>query len=333
MGIIPSLIREARPAKALYDPARDVPDLSDKVIIVTGTKVISFGSQLVCDPQCHAGGNTGIGYEIVKQLLLKNGKVYVATRDRKKSEVAIDKLQNETGKLAYFLPLDLADLESVKASADEFKSKETELHVLFNNAGLSEPPIGQLTKQGIDMQFGVNVLGHYHFTSLLLPALIAGAQSSGDGKARVVNLASSSHLLTNCLWWDTFEDGPARRSKNLMYLYNQSKFGNVVFSHELARRYGEKGIVSTAVNPGIIRSELQRYYGAVKNWVLDNILLWDTPYGAMTPLYAGTAPEGKDFNGMYLVPWARIGSARKETHNRDTGERLWTWLEEKTKGF
>jgi hypothetical protein len=66
MGIIRSLIREARPAKAQYDPARDVPDLSGKIIIVTGTKVNSFGSSLVYDPPCCVGGNTGIGYEIVK---------------------------------------------------------------------------------------------------------------------------------------------------------------------------------------------------------------------------------------------------------------------------
>ena len=74
--------------------------------------------------------------------------------------------------------------------------------------------------------------GHYHFTRLLLPCLIAGTKSSGDGKARIVNLASSSHLLTNCLWWDTFEDGPARRSKSRTELYNQSKFvGFVTLIH------------------------------------------------------------------------------------------------------
>ncbi|KAF8585072.1 NAD(P)-binding protein [Ramaria rubella] len=312
MGIIASLVREAWPSKTSYDPEKDVPDLSGKVIIVTG-------------------GNTGIGYEVVKQLLKKNAKVYVATRNETKSQAAIKRLQEETGKLGYFLQVDLADLDSIKASVEEFKGKETALHVLFNNAGLAEPPT-QTTKQGVDMQFGVNVLGHYYFTRLLLPLLFAGAKSSNDGKARVVNLASSSHLLADGIWWDILEEKPARKERSLTELYNHSKFGNVVFSHELARRYGDQGIVSTALNPGIIRSELQRHYTGAKAWVLDKILLWDTPYGALTPLYAGTSPEGRDFNGKYLIPWAQIGSARKETHNRETGERLWSWFEEMTKG-
>jgi len=256
----------------------------------------------------------------------------VAARDKVKSQTALERLRKETGKEGQFLQLDLADLDSIRMSAEEFKSQENELHVLFNNAGVSEPPIAQVTKQNCDMQFGVNVLGHYHFTRLLLPVLFAGAKSSGDGKARIVNTASSSHLLTNGLWWDTFEDGPARKKKSAMDLYNQSKFGNVVLSNELARRYGDQGIVSIALNPGIIRSELQRYYGGLKNWALETFLLWDTPYGALTPLYAGTTPEGKDFNGKYLIPWARMGSAREETHDRKTGEKLWSWLEEKCKG-
>lgn len=69
--------------------------------------------------------------------------------------------------------------------------------------------------------------GHYHFTRLLLPPLLAGTKTSGDGKARVVNVSSSSHLMTSRLWWDTFEDGPARRSKSLQQLYNQSKFVSI----------------------------------------------------------------------------------------------------------
>lgn len=103
------------PPKPTYDPATDMPDLTGKVAIVTG-------------------GNTGIGFETVKQLLLKNSKVYLAARDETKAMDAIAKLKDETGHDAIFLKMDLADLDSVKAAANEFLGKEERLHLLYNNA-------------------------------------------------------------------------------------------------------------------------------------------------------------------------------------------------------
>lgn len=131
------------------------------------------------------------------------------------------------------------------------------------------PPIESITSDGYDMQFGTNVLGHYYFTTLLLPALLAGANSSPDKKVRVVNTSSIGHEYGD-LDFNTFKDSPSRRKKTTEWLYFQSKFvslfqswfyelligvwylikGNIVFSNELARRYGDQGIVSTALNPG-----------------------------------------------------------------------------------
>jgi retinol dehydrogenase-12 len=106
-------------------------------------------------------------------------------------------------------------------------SKEKELHVLFNNGGVMVPPIEQLTEDGYDLQFGTNVLGHYYFTMLLLPALFAGTKTSGDGKARVVNTSSSTHMFSN-MNFDTFADGPARKKAGTQTLYSQSKHVRVV---------------------------------------------------------------------------------------------------------
>lgn len=102
-------------------------------------------------------------------------------------------------------------------------SKEKELHILFNNGGVMNSPIDQLTEDGYDLQFGSNVLGHYYFTTLLLPALLEGAKTSGDGHARVVNTSSSRHLMGQ-LDFNTFKDGPARRKAGSAKLYSQSKY-------------------------------------------------------------------------------------------------------------
>ncbi|KAJ8488637.1 hypothetical protein ONZ51_g3428 [Trametes cubensis] len=112
------------PPKARWGVA-DIPDLTGKVMIVTG-------------------GNAGIGRETVKALLLHNAKVYMASRNEEKALAAITQLERETGRRAIFLKLDLANLSSVKAAAQEFMSKETKLHVLFNNGGVTYPPRGTI---------------------------------------------------------------------------------------------------------------------------------------------------------------------------------------------
>jgi len=132
-------------------------------------------------------------------------------------------------------------------------SKEKELHVLFNNAGIVSPKsYDDLTKDGFDLTFGVNTLGHAHFTLCLIDLLLEGAKSSPDGKARVVNVASD-HVYRHVpalIDYDTLTDGEKRRECSFFWLYNQSKYGNLAFSNELSRRYKDKGIVSTALNPG-----------------------------------------------------------------------------------
>jgi retinol dehydrogenase-12 len=166
-------------------------------------------------------------------------------------------------------------------------SKEKELHVLFNNGyvavlancqnqrnncnflrGVMAPPIEQLTADGYDLQFGTNVVGPFYFTKLLLPTLISTAKSSPDGHARILATASPSHLFV-ALNFNTFKDGPARKAVSPDDLYAQSKVvcldtsvrlswstnyiyvqGNIVVAKELAKRYGDQGIVSTSLNPG-----------------------------------------------------------------------------------
>ncbi|EJD04808.1 NAD-binding protein [Fomitiporia mediterranea MF3/22] len=303
---------QSRPPKTKFT-VDDIPDLSGKVTIVTG-------------------GYTGIGLETAKALLRHNAKVYIAGRNKAKADAAISELNKETGKEAVFLELDLASLKAVKKAAEEFISKETQLNILFNNGGVMYPPVEQLTPDGYDLQFGTNVLGHFYFTQLLIPVLLETAKSSPDSHVRVVTTSSLGHMMhvSSNIRYDTLRDSPARKKLGTMNLYAQSKFGNVLIARELARRYGDQGIVSTSLNPGNIKTELQRNVKGIQKKILD-LALFPAPFGALTQLYAGTSPAAKDINGAYLVPWARVAECRKDARDPKTAEELWHWCEEQVK--
>ncbi|KAF8130335.1 hypothetical protein EV363DRAFT_1432229 [Boletus edulis] len=316
MGLAYSMFRELYPPTPHFT-AESVPDLSGKVVLVTGA-------------------NAGIGKETARVLLIKNAKVWIACRDVSKGEAALRELKELTGKDAHLLKLNLANLRSIKLSVEEFLQRETQLHILFNNAGVFRPPIELVTDDGYDLTFGTNVLGHFYLTKLLLPILMSTAKSSPEGTVRVVNSASQGHLFGN-LQFDTFVDGPKRRADHTFRLYAQSKTGNIVFSAELHRGYHDQGIISTALHPGlslprlaipastfiflpgVIDTQIKRHLSGI--WQqLSTWALWDTSHGALTQLYAGTAPDAAKLGGQYLIPWARV--------DPQLGKELWTWLEE-----
>ncbi|KAF8915859.1 hypothetical protein CPB85DRAFT_1374853 [Mucidula mucida] len=309
MGNAVGILKEFFPPTPKYAPSKDMPDLTGKVVIVTG-------------------GNTGTTH--FQALLEHNAKPG-------QTLAAIEKLKSETGgKEAIFLRLDLASLADVKRSAEEFKSKEEQLHILINNAAVLHSPLSDLTKDGYNMQFGTNVLGHFYFTTLLLPLLEKAARAEppdAKGDVRVVNVASSGiHSWSkNDLAWDSLIDGPRRRKLRPLDSYVQ---GNVLFSQELARRFGDKGIVSSSLNPGNLASELYRdtIIGRLQ-FIASHLFLYEVSYGALTPLWAATSLEGRNFNGAYLIPWARVGKATPLCDNPDVAEALWEWCEEQVSRF
>ncbi|KAI5118804.1 hypothetical protein M0805_005146 [Coniferiporia weirii] len=301
---------EAFPPKSKFN-AKDVPDLSEKVALVTG-------------------GNSGIGKETVKVLLNNNAKVYMACRNKEKADAAIAELKKETGKEAIFLELDLANLKSIKQATETFASQERELHILFNNGGVMWAPMDMLTTDGYDLQFGTNVLGHFYLTKLLVPKLTEGSKSS-DGRARVVTTSSIMRHFAQKIEYESLKPGPKRNKLGSKGLYAQSKFADVILSKEIARRYGEEGIVAIACAPGILKTDILRHSNPVLSWMIDTIYMYKASYGALTQLYAGTSPDAKDLNGSFLVPWARVGSAGRGTGDSKTGEELWNWLEEQVK--
>ncbi|OCH84430.1 NAD(P)-binding protein [Obba rivulosa] len=310
LGLYWEMAKQSWPPKPQFSP-NHIPDLTGRVVIVTG-------------------GNTGIGKETIKALLEHNAKVYMASRSKDKADVAIQELKEETGKEAIFLQLDLGNLAAIKKAADEFLSKERELHVLFNNAGVMLPPLDWLTDDGYDMQFGTNVLGHWYFTELLMPALLAGKESSPDGHARVITTSSSAAYMYT-VNWELFRDGPARKKMSSQELYAHSKFLNVVVAREVAKRYGDKGIISLSCNPGNLKTDLQRHIPTFARRIMHS-MLYPAHMGALTQLWGGLMPEPAQHNGEFLIPWARFGKCRAEAYDDATGERLWNYLQEQVKG-
>ncbi|TFK24389.1 NAD(P)-binding protein [Coprinopsis marcescibilis] len=301
-----AFVTEGFPPKSQFG-VDDIQDLTGKVAIVTGS-------------------NTGVGKETVKALLNHNAKVYLAARNPEKAEQAIKDLKEETGKEAVFLKLDLSDLKSVKSSAEEFISKEKELHILFNNAGVMHCPVSEVTAQGYDLQFGTNVLGHFYFTKLLLPVLISTAKLTPEGKTRIIN-TSSIMSRVGSLNFNTLKDGPTRKKQFSGTLYCQSKLGNAMISNEFAKRYGDQGIISVACNPGNLDTDLLRHLPSLMQRLM-RLIIHPSSQGALTQLWAGTTEEGLTMNGKYLVPWARLGEPNPLALDESLRDELWKWLEE-----
>ncbi|KAH6910230.1 hypothetical protein BKA70DRAFT_1272540 [Coprinopsis sp. MPI-PUGE-AT-0042] len=301
---------------------KDMPDLTGKVVIVTG-------------------GNSGLGRDTVKSLLVKDARVYMACRSEEKAKAVIEELAKETGKTALFLKLELSDLGSVERAAEDFLQKEQRLDILFNNAGIS-PPTGpedpaNLTPEGYDTVFETNVTGHFYFTQLLLPVLISTAESAEKGSVRIINLSSCGHHMVGSkpIEYETLRESKLRRKRTATsYQYYQSKFGNLLVSNELAKRYGDKNIVSIAVHPGIFDTQITTKLAVdfiMNIFIGPGGLLFRNPreWGSLTQLWAGTSAEAASLNGKYVVPWGKLGTPRPESNEEKHISELWTWLEKR----
>ncbi|KAF8631404.1 hypothetical protein AX15_002412 [Amanita polypyramis BW_CC] len=325
MGLVYSLIQQCVPPKPQFS-INDIPDLSGKTVIVTGASTGEWPGDYSSSTSINA--TQGIGKETVKVLLSHNAKVYIVGRNREKTEHTIAELKEVTGREAQFIECDLADLESIKAAAEIFTSREQELHVLINNAGVMFPPVSELTVQGYDSQLGTNVLGHFYLTKLLLPILMSTTKTSGN-KVRVVTVSSIAHHFGN-IDFSTLRDSPARRRWGVLTLYTQSKFADIVFAAELGRKYGDQGIVSITLNPGNIRTELGRHLPSLVMRIAA-LFCYPASTGALSQLYAATDPGAEKLNGKYLIPWARLGEPKQSALDPQLGKEFWEWCEEQVK--
>jgi NAD(P)-dependent dehydrogenase (short-subunit alcohol dehydrogenase family) len=264
------------------------------------------------------GANTGIGRATAEALAGRGARVYVASRSRAKGEEAVAGIKASAGSdSVWFLPLDLADLDSVRSCAADFLARGEPLHVLVNNAGVA----GQrgLTRQGFELMFGVNHLGHFALTSLLLERLTDSAP------ARIVTVASDAHYSAPGIDFEALR----HRARGLTGLreYAVSKLCNVLFSAELARRTAGTGVSTYALHPGVVASDIwRRVPWPVRPLVTRRMLSVDE--GAATSLYCATAPEVAQESGLFYDKCAQRAPSPVATP--ELAAELWKRSEEWT---
>lgn len=293
----------------------NIPDLTGKVIIVTG-------------------GNSGLGYEAVKMFSRKNAEVILASRNLERGEKAKETIKAEFPHVNIkVMKLDLANLRSVHDFANSFKKDHEKLDILLNNAGIMWCPYNK-TKDGFESQMGTNHFGHFALTGLLLDLL---KKTKG---ARVVNVSSLGHRNGNIDFDNLlFENGGYKPNQ----AYYNSKLANLLFTYELQRKFEKHDldIISVAAHPGASLTNLSRY-AERKLWfrILKPLLL-----PLIQPASMGTLPEVRasvDPNvrgGQYYGPDGRremkgypvLVNSIEESHNLESAEKLWKISEELTK--
>jgi len=279
-----------------------------------------------------SAGSNGLGAESVLQLSKHNpAKIYLGARDESRAQQAIASIKSfvPDAKIE-FLPLDLASLKSVKQAADAFTASSNRLDVLMNNAGIMACPAG-LTKEGYEIQFGTNHLGHALLTKLLLPILEKTAETQND--VRIVNLSSSAHT-----WAPrgglVLKDATTDMKRYLTWSrYGQSKLANIYYTRELARRY--PSIKSVAIHPGSVGTGL--ISGPVASypyvgWLLRRlhpIMTVSVQEGALNQLWATVSPDVR--SGHFYYPVAKDFSGSEQVRDDAKALNLWEWTEAELK--
>ena len=218
-------------------PCRSKERLDGKTVIVTG-------------------GNTGIGKATAQDLSQRGARVILACRDMVKGRTAIEEIREKTGNNNLAVrKLDLASCKSIRAFAEQILREEPQINILINNAGVMFVPY-QLTEDGYELTFGVNHLGHFLLTNLLLERIKASAPS------RIIVVASLGHLVG----YLDFGDMMWKKRYNSQLAYCRSKLANIMFVKELAKRLVDTGVTVCSLHPGTINTELTRYF--LSGWMI-----------------------------------------------------------------
>jgi NAD(P)-dependent dehydrogenase (short-subunit alcohol dehydrogenase family) len=271
------------------DLTLEVPDLSDRLAVVTGA-------------------NSGLGFGLAKRLAAAGAGVVMAIRSRAKGETAIAKIRQTVPEAKLTIrQLDLSSLKSVAALADELAAENRPIDILINNAGVMTPPQRQETHDGFELQFGANHLGHFALTGHLLP-LLRAARSP-----RVVTVSSIA-ATQRSLDYSDIADAKAHHGYRPMRSYGIAKLAQLMFAVELERRsrLGGWGLMSNAAHPGLSKTNLLSgaSYGRDKptlqarltqlTWRLLPFMWLEVDEGIKPTLYAAVSPDAE--GGRYYGP-------------------------------
>ncbi|KAK9371743.1 uncharacterized protein V1513DRAFT_428251 [Lipomyces chichibuensis] len=301
-----------------FNPDKDIPNLSGKVIFITG-------------------GTAGLGKESLVALAKHNPEhIYFSGRDSKRAAAVISDCKDAVPNINLtFIECDLASLASVETAAKQFTSISQRIDILMCNAGVMALPPG-LTEDGYEVQFGTNHMGHALLVKLLLPTLLRTAEMA-DSDVRIIFLTSTA-FRTHPKGGVVFKDLRTTQDSGVVgqwYRYGQSKLANILYAAELARRY--PNITTVSIHPGIIATGLVgnlsllnkgvvylANLGRVKSSVAD---------GTWNQLWAATEEKSKIVNGAYYEPVAILGKLDKESKSEKLAEELWEWTEKELDAY
>jgi len=276
-----------------------IPDQSGKTVVVTGA-------------------NTGLGFEVALHLAKKQAQVILAVRSLERGQKALDKIIKAIPDAKVSLQeLDLSSLESVRKAAREIKGNFSNIDILINNAGAITSK-GKTT-DGFELLFGVNYLGHFLFTNLLLDTLVASPNS------RIVNVSSVIHHKAKPQW---LAMDPKDTSLKSMQAYARSKLCNLLFTYELQRRLSGTKTICVAAHPGIAFSEVIRDFPKFVHFIA-KLYMAKTEMGALPILCA--AVDDSVLGGQYYGPHKRrehkgfpkIVTSSHDSYNLELQKNLW----------
>lgn len=297
---------------------KEYPDQTGRVFVVTG-------------------GCTGVGFHVSRYLVEKNAKVWIVARNQSKIETAIADLKKEfpSANLDYFLA-DFSDLATIKDGVKKFLDAEKRLDVVIHNAGVMTPPLGSKSKDGHELQLSTNNLGPWLLQKYLDPLFLKTAKDAPANSCRIVFVSSSAQNFAPPKGGVNWDDVQHENTTSNFTIYGQSKAINIYQARVWAKHHADSGIVSLIVNPGHLKTELQRHLTGISGYIIDKTL-YPANYGAYTELYAALHPSlTTDQTGAFISPWGRIGPVRPDieaaTHS-ENADRVYEFLEKETAPF
>ena len=268
------------------------------------------------------GGNAGIGKATAIALAKKGADILITSRSEAKAKAAVEEIKSVSkNDNVDFVLINLVDQESVKKAAEEIKAKCPKIDVLINNAGCYLSDL-ELSPQGIEGQFATNHIGHFLLTNLILENVKAA------GNARIINLASIAHKSTRELNFDdlNYEKEEYGGWKS----YSRSKFCNILFTKELAKRLEGTGITVNAVHPGGVRTEIAEkdanWYTKL-GWIVMKPFMITVEKGAATSIHLASSPKVEGITGKYWVRSKKAWSNRP-SQDPELAKALWKKSEE-----
>ncbi|KAF5259326.1 hypothetical protein FOXYS1_10059 [Fusarium oxysporum] len=300
-----------------FDPSQDVQSLAGKVILVTGA-------------------NSGLGKQSILELAKHHpSQIWLAARSLEKANKATADIKQAVPDIAIEpLELDLGSLRSVQHGAKVFLQQSHRLDILILNAGIMAHPEGA-TKDGYEIQFGTNHVGHALLTKLLLPTLLRTANQESNSDVRVVILSSAGHKYAPAggIRFDILKSNGEDLST--VARYGQSKLANILFAQELARRFHD--LTVAAVHPGVVVTNLANVMVETSFWkrvamkVIEPLQGVTVEEGVKNQLWASTAANV--ISGEYYEPVGVAGKGSKYTHNSQLAQELWDWTEKELQEY